>query len=124
MTMRVGAVLPMLATATGLVFAAFLPRHFSEPIITAALKAQDGLNVFARDSAAIERLIMQVREQGYAYNQGHLMPGVSALAFPLIDRTATLVAVMAVMGRHERLNPRDGAETIAYLKEASTSFSR
>ena len=124
MTMRVGAVLPMLATATGLVFAAFLPRHFTEPLIKAALQAEDGLNVFARDSVAIERLIMQVSEQGYAYNEGHLMPGVSALAFPLIDRTATLVAVMAVMGRHERINPRDGAATIAFLKEAANSFSR
>src|ERR1051326_3572181 len=34
-TMRVGAVLPILATASGLVFAAFLPRHFSEPLIKA-----------------------------------------------------------------------------------------
>jgi len=37
MTMRIGAALPMLATATGLVFAAFLPRHFTEPLLTAAL---------------------------------------------------------------------------------------
>ena len=124
MTMRVGAVLPMLATATGLVFAAFLPRHFTEPLIKAALKAEDGLNVFARDPAAIERLIIQVGEQGYAYNQGHLMPGVSALAFPLIDRATTLVAVLAVMGRDERLNPRDGAETIVYLKDTASTFSR
>ena len=122
MTMRVGAVLPMLATATGLVFAAFLPRHFTEPLIKVALKAEDGLNVFARDSVAIERLIMQVSEQGYAYNEGHLMPGVSALAFPLIDRAATFVAVMAVMGRDERLNPRDGVATIAFLKEAANRF--
>jgi DNA-binding IclR family transcriptional regulator len=123
MTMRIGAALPMLATATGLVFAAFLPRHFTEPFMMASLKAEEGFNVFARDSASIERLINQVREQGYAYNQGHLMPGVSALAFPLIDRVATLVAVMAVMGRHERLNPRDGAKMIAYLKDAARGFS-
>jgi DNA-binding IclR family transcriptional regulator len=124
MTMRIGAALPMLATATGLVFAAFLPRHFTEPLMMTSLKADDGFNVFARDSASIERLIVQVREQGFAYNQGHLMPDVSALAFPLIDRAATLVAVMALMGRHERLNPTDGAATIAYLKDAARSFSR
>ncbi len=124
MTMRIGAALPMLATATGLVFAAFLPRHFTEPLMIASLKAKEGFNVFARDTASIERLINQVREQGYAYNQGHLMPGVSALAFPLIDRVANLVAVMAVMGRDERLNPRDGAEMIAYLKEAAHAFTR
>ena len=124
MTMRVGAVLPMLATATGLVFAAFLPQHFTEPLIEAALQAEDDLDLFARDPAAIERLILQVRKQGYAYNQGHLMPGVSAAAFPLIDRASTLVAVLAVMGRHEQLNPDgSGAEIISSLKKAATGFS-
>ena len=124
MTMRIGAALPMLATATGLVFAAFLPRHFTRPLMTAALKAENGSNVFARDSNAIEHLITQVREDGYAYNEGHLMPNVSALAFPLIDRTANLVAVMAIMGRGEGLNPHDGMETIAYCKEVASGFSR
>jgi DNA-binding IclR family transcriptional regulator len=124
MTMRIGAALPMLATATGLVFAAFLPRHFTQPLIAAALKAEDGSNVFARDTDTIERLITQVREEGYAYNEGHLMPNVSALAFPLIDRAENLVAVMAIMGRGERLNPRDGTKTIAYCKEVVRNFNR
>jgi DNA-binding IclR family transcriptional regulator len=124
MTMRIGAVLPILATATGLAFAAFLPRHFTEPFIRSELNAKDGLNLFARDFAAIERLIVQVRDQGYAYNEGHLMPGVSAAAFPLIDRTATLVAVLAVMGRHDRVNPREGARMIARLKNETRNFSK
>jgi DNA-binding IclR family transcriptional regulator len=124
MTMRVGAVLPMLATASGLAFAAFLPRHITRPFIRSAVKADKGLNLFARDNASIDRLIAQVREKGYAFNQGHLMPGISAVAFPLIDRTATLVAVLAVMGRHERVNPQDGADMIAYLKKTTTSFGR
>jgi DNA-binding IclR family transcriptional regulator len=124
MTMRVGAVLPMLATASGLAFAAFLPRHITRPFIRSAVKADKGLNIFARDNASIDRLIAQVRERGYAFNQGHLMPGISAAAFPLIDRTTTLVAVLAVMGRHERVNPHDGAEIIAYLRKKTTSFGR
>jgi DNA-binding IclR family transcriptional regulator len=123
MTMRIGAVLPILATATGLAFASFLPRHFAEPFIRAELNAQRGLNPFARDLATIDRLIKQVREKGYAYNEGHLMSGVSAAAFPLFDRTATLVAVLAVMGRQERVNPRDGEEMIAYLKKETQNFS-
>jgi len=124
MTMRIGAALPILATASGLAFAAFLPRRFTEPFIRKALKTDDGLNLFARDLASIDRLIMQVREQGYAFNEGHLLPGVSAAAFPLVDRTMTLVAVLAVMGRHERVNPRDGAEMIAYLKKVTASFNQ
>jgi DNA-binding IclR family transcriptional regulator len=122
MTMRIGAVLPILATATGLAFASFLPRHFTESLITTELDAAEGLNLFARDRPAIDRLITQVRGQGYAYNEGHLMQGVSAAAFPLFDRAATLIAVLAVMGRHERINPREGAETIAYLKKQTGKF--
>ena len=124
MTMRVGAVLPILQTASGLAFAAFLPRHFTEPFIRTELGADGGRNLFARDMAAIDRLIKQVRKQGYAFNEGHLMPGVSAAAFPLIDRTRSLVAILAVMGRHERLDPREGAETIVSLKKATRSFGQ
>src|SRR4030095_8987192 len=65
MTMRVGATLPILQTASGLVFAAFLPRHFTEPLIRTALNAEDKSNLFGRDFAAIDRLIMQVYKQGY-----------------------------------------------------------
>jgi DNA-binding IclR family transcriptional regulator len=80
--------------------------------------------LFARDFATITRLTTQVRKQGYAFNEGHLMPGVSAVAFPLIDRTKTLIAVLALMGRHEQVNPHDGAKMIAYLKEATRAFGQ
>jgi DNA-binding IclR family transcriptional regulator len=123
MTMRIGAVLPILATATGLAFASFLPRHFTDLFIRTELDANRGLNLFARDLATIDRLIKQVRDQGYAYNGGHLMAGVSAAAFPLFDRTATLVAVLAVMGRLERVNPHDGKEMFAHLKKETRNFS-
>ena len=47
MTMRIGAALPILATASGLAYAAFLPRHFTAPFIRRAIKVNDGLNLFA-----------------------------------------------------------------------------
>jgi DNA-binding IclR family transcriptional regulator len=124
MTMRAGAALPILQTASGLAFAAFLPRHFTQRLIKAAFKAKDSINLLARDFATVDRLVKQVRKQGYAFNEGHLMPGVSALAFPLIDRAGSLVAVLAVMGRHERVNPHDGAPMISYLKKATGNFGQ
>ena len=97
---------------------AFLPKHFTEPLIRAAIKSGSGANLLARDLASIKQLIMQVRKEGYAFNEGHLMPGVSAAAFPLMGRTTTLVAVLAVMGRHERVNPLIPARTAAATEEA------
>jgi DNA-binding IclR family transcriptional regulator len=123
MTMRVGAVLPMLSTATGLVFAAYLPRHFTEPLVAAAFAETDRQKLFARDRDALEQLLDQVRTQRFAYNEGHLMQGVNAAAFPLIDRSSALVAVMAVMGRDEKLNLRDGKRVIAQLNAAAKNFS-
>ena len=78
----------------------------------------------ARVLAGGTDLIVQVREQGYSYNDGHLMPGVSAIALPLFDGTTKLVAVLAAMGRPERVNPRDGADMIACLKGETRNFSR
>jgi len=122
MTMRIGAALPILATASGLAFTAFLPRHFTAPYVKRTLKEDRHLNLFAHDMAGVDRLIAQTRQQGYAFNEGHLMPGISAVAFPLYDRSSSLVGVMAVMGRHETVNPRDGAKMIAHLKKAARDF--
>ena len=122
MTMRIGAALPILTTASGVAFAAFLPRHFTAPYIKRMLKEDRNLNLFAHDMAGVGRLIAQVREQGYVFNAGHLMPGVSAVAFPLYDRSKALVGVLAVMGPHERVNPRDGAKMISHLKNATGDF--
>jgi DNA-binding IclR family transcriptional regulator len=124
MTMRIGAVLPMLATATGLVFSAFLPKHFTEPLVAEALTARDCSNLFARNRAELDRLIAAVRLQGYAYNHGHLMRGVSAAAFPLLERSSKLVGVMAAMGRDDRINLDDGATIIAQLADAAKNFNR
>jgi hypothetical protein len=41
----------------------------------------------------------------------------------LIDRSSALVAVMAVMGRDEKLNLRDGKRVIAQLNAAAKNFS-
>jgi DNA-binding IclR family transcriptional regulator len=122
MTMRAGAVLPMLSSATGLVCASFLPDHFTAPLIANAIAAQH-IGMFARAPKEVERLIERVRKQGYAYNKGHLMPGVSALAFPLFDRTGTLFSVMAVMGRDEKLNSRTGAGTRTLLTDIIRRFN-
>jgi len=122
MTMRIGAALPILATATGMVFAAYLPRHFTEPLIRASLNEKDRSNLFARDRISLDELAQQARSRGYVYNEGHLMQGVNAAAFPLLDRSSNVVAVMAVMGRAGKLNLHDGAKMIERLLTAARNF--
>jgi DNA-binding IclR family transcriptional regulator len=124
MTMRVGAVLPMLSTATGLVFAAYLPEHFTEPLVGTEIAANHGYKPVSRDRNEIARTMEQIRADRYAFNPGRLMVGVNAAAFPLIDRSSALVAVMAVMGRTDHINLENGAALIAQINDAASQFSR
>lgn len=124
MTMRIGAVLPMMATATGLVFAAHLPRHFTHRLIEESFRSSAHRDLLARDFCSLEKLLAETRDRGFAYNEGHLMPGVSAAAFPLFDRANALLGVLAVMGRYERIKSSEREGIVAFLKHATERFNQ
>ena len=123
MTMKVGASLPMLSTATGLVFGAFMPAVITRRLIAAELKRGSGSEPFARTRPSIEALFRSVREQGMATNQGHLMPGVTAIAAPVTSRRGQILAVMAIMGRDERVNPERNPAVAAALRQTVEALS-
>jgi DNA-binding IclR family transcriptional regulator len=123
MTIRIGAVLPLLSTATGIVFAAFLPGKFTQPLVRASLQSADKHALLAHSSSAIETLLTEVRSRGFAYNEGHLMPTVCAAAFPLFDRTGALLAVLAAMGTQNRIGRDESSKAVRLLKEATSKFN-
>ena len=116
MTMRVGAVLPLLSTATGLAFIAHLPPHFTEPLIGEAFRKGAGHDAFASTWDGLNRARAAVRADGHAYNRGHLARGISALAVPIVDTFGSLVAVTAVMGQDEHVNPARRPELAEAMK--------
>lgn len=77
---RVGSVLPLLSSASGLVFAAYLPK-----------------DDICRDAAA-ERRLRVVRQRGLAAIQGLLFPGIDAIAAPVLDASGRIAAALTVLG--------------------------
>jgi len=122
MTMKVGAVLPILATAAGLVFGAFMPRVVSAKIVRSELRNATGPVPFVKTKAAVERLFRSVAERGIATNKGHLTEGVSAIAVPLVSPLGQLVAAMSVIGRDERIDMRLNGATADLLRAAAQQF--
>jgi len=77
---RVGSVLPLLSSASGLIFAAYLPEEDTPR------------------NAAAERRLKIVRHSGLAAVQGLFFPGIDALAAPVVDAAGKLAAAVTVLG--------------------------
>jgi DNA-binding IclR family transcriptional regulator len=106
MTIRVGALLPVLATATGLVFAAHLPRQLTRELIDAELPhTADRTGSPLHTLKDVETELEIVRRQGFAVNNEYLMRGVSAVAIPVFNFQEQLTGVISVISR-ERITDR------------------
>jgi DNA-binding IclR family transcriptional regulator len=115
MTMKRGAVLPILSTASGVIFCAQLPRFQTGPLIEKEFEEAPEKNLIVSDERELAQLLAMVRGQGYAINSGHLLPDIIALAAPLFDRSGSLAAVLAVIGRENRIDPRSDRRVLNAL---------
>jgi len=114
MNVRVGSILPLLTTATGRVFAAFLPGSQTRRLIAAERTPK----------RAVAMLLARTRALGLAHVSGDLVPGVNALAAPVFDHKSRIAAVIGALGRSEDLDVGfDGAVARA-LKSAADEISR
>ena len=96
--MRTGTVMSLLNTATGLVFAAWLPK----PVVTNMLK-QEALRLYgsgsARPTAAdMERTLAEVRRHGVARAVDRPIPGINALSAPVFNFDRRITLVMTALG--------------------------
>jgi len=100
--MRKGTVMSMLHTATGLVFAAWLPpkvaehyiaREEGDAAVIASLPAQRRAS-----PAHLETVLADIRVHGMARALGNPLPGVDALSVPVFDNTGSIVLALTALG--------------------------
>jgi DNA-binding IclR family transcriptional regulator len=84
---RIGSVLPLHSSATGLVFAA----HLAAAAPGAGRRA-------SKRAAALEQRLSEVRAHGLAVVHGLFFPGIDAVAAPVYDAAGRLAAVITVLG--------------------------
>ena len=97
---RPGGVFTVTGTATGKVFAAYMPWKLVEPVVQAELRtAQKGWRGTA-EMAMDELLatIETVRRQGLATTIDRPVPGISALSAPVFNHTGQLQLAITVIG--------------------------
>ena len=93
-----GTVLDLLMSATGRVFAAWMPKKIVTPLIADELK-HAALPPELKSKAAVEDLLAQIRAQGYAATNGqHKVPGVEAVAAPVFNFKNEITMAVLVVG--------------------------
>lgn len=97
--LRTGTVMSLVNSATGHVFAAFLPPKATEDLVKAEL-ARSSVGGGARRPTwkQVEATLADVRSRGLARAVGNPLPGINAFSAPVFDHTRNIVLALTVVG--------------------------
>ena len=98
--LKLGDVMPLVRSATGLLFAAYLPRGKTQRLIdrelAVARRSPHGSGPRTREE--LERLLADVRAHGAARVEGLLLPTIDAFCMPVFDATGGLALGLIALG--------------------------
>ena len=120
--MRQGTVFSIAGTASGQLYAAFLPEAAVRPLYEAERRAAGAAGLptwaqFARTTLA------QVRQQGLGRADGSVVAGVSALSAPVFDHRGEIVLALTVIGPSAALDSRWDSTTAQAMRNAAAAVS-
>ena len=113
---RLGEVMPIVTSATGQVFGAWLPETLTRAQIAREMAngAQDKL----------EGLFARVRRTGLGVSAGGLNPTINALSAPILDTDGRLLAALSSLGPVEQFDVHVDGPLAARLKHHAAALSR
>jgi DNA-binding IclR family transcriptional regulator len=115
--LKLGDVMPLLSSATGLLFAACMPRSKTQAMLDRELAASH------RSMADIEPLLAEIREHGAARVEGMLLPSIHGFCTPVFDATGDLALGLIALGREGSFDTRWGGEIDTALRECARQLS-
>ncbi len=123
--LRLGDVMPVLASATGRCFAAWLPREIfaplMEPEMERARKArrQD----LPQTEQAVAAMLSEVRQRGTARVVDTVLPGIVAFCAPVFDASGHIALGLMTLGSLATFDPEYGGAIDAPLQAAARQLS-
>ncbi len=125
-SMGLGTTLPLLNSSTGRIFLAYAPRATVQTLLATELdRAVKNPAVIAGidpTQAGIDLLIKSVREKGYATVHGDYIPGLVAVAAPILDWQGEAQAAITLIGTDAKAVQHGSAE-IGHLLDFCRSHS-
>ena len=120
---RPGSILPIHTSAFGRICAAYLPAD----VVSHALKSEEpkpDLRSGKLSKAKQAALFAEIRAEGFSVVRGDLIPGLDAIAVPVLDHRGDLVACLAAVGSSDVLDISASGRVVRELKASAKRFAQ
>lgn len=120
-TVRPGSPVPLLDTAPGRVFLAYLPDATTNPVLREQQKRKTASHV---DRQELVEMLEGIREQGYARVSEGIVPGLESIAVPIFGPGSALALVMGMIVPSSLLKRGIAASLTALLLATASSITK
>ncbi len=123
--LRLGDVMPLLTSATGRCFAAFMPQDLTTPMVKAELARIQKMKRpdVPATQADVKNMLNEVRQRGVARVVDALLPGVVGFCAPVFDSDSHLVLGMVSLGPASSFDARWDGKPAHALRVAAQQLS-
>ncbi|HEY9280583.1 MAG TPA: IclR family transcriptional regulator [Eoetvoesiella sp.] len=125
--MRKGTVMSMLHTATGHVFATWLPPQIAQHYIEreAGDKAVvTSVGQVTPSAEALQKQLTEIRRRGIARALGNPLPGVDAFSVPVFDHSGNVTLALTSLGPSSLFDSTWDSPIAAALKQCADTISK
>jgi len=123
--LRLGDVMPLLSSATGRCFAAYLPAELTQGMLDAEMQRaqQTGRTDLPLNQKDLRALLAEVRAHGTARVVDTLLPGIVAFCTPVFDSSGHLVMGITTLGSIATFDPAYGGAIDTALRATAQQLS-
>lgn len=122
--LRTGTVMSLAGTATGRLFAAFLPRPLIEQSMAEDYKRLGPDIARPLKPEEVEKQLVEIRRHGLSRSVGHPTPGVNSFAAPVFDYSGNIVLVITLMGSSGIFDPSWAGPQAKAVKACADEVSK
>jgi DNA-binding IclR family transcriptional regulator len=124
LVLALGYVMPLLETASGRVFLAYLPREQTKALLAAELRAGPSFLQTTFTAAGVEKIVAGTRAQGYSRSDPLRDDGFASVAVPIFDHASAIRATISLNGPKHAFEARFDEYRDAALTTAATISER
>jgi DNA-binding IclR family transcriptional regulator len=120
-TLRVGSIMPLTRSATGLAFLSFLPEPMTDELAKIELAHNRRAGLKPRNREELYSAVAETSRRGYAITSDFI-PGISGIAAPVFDHSRAMVLGLIALGYTEPFT-KDRARIESALERTARSLS-